>query len=158
MSKLCVHWWTAHFLVNEFKLWWSESKLYHYCNCMMCHREGWRTETVFICKVCMSWCNRAAHFNRMCDDCDRQNIGSSHSAEHLFQNQNISLVLDRFLFPNIAHFSLKHFKCVYASSLNVKFCLLVCLLLTEAHVEEEATGNRSLNHTHVRFDWFSGSL
>uniref|UniRef100_A0A9J7YDC0 Troponin T2e, cardiac n=2 Tax=Cyprinus carpio TaxID=7962 RepID=A0A9J7YDC0_CYPCA len=75
----------------------------------------------------------------MCDDCDRQNIGSSHSAEHLFQNQNISLVLDRFLFPNIAHFSLKHFKCVYASSLNVKFCLFVCLLLTEAHVEEEAT-------------------
>lgn len=69
----------------------------------------------------MSWNSIWAHFNRMSDDRDCQNIGSSHSAGHLSQNQNISLFLDQFVFPNIVHFSFKHLKCVYANSLNVKF-------------------------------------
>lgn len=85
----------------------------------------------------------------MCEDCCCQNIGSSHSAGHLFQNQNLSLVLDRFVFPNIAGSSLKHVKYVYTSSFNVKLCLFLCLHLTEAPVEEEATGNCSLNGTHT---------
>lgn len=54
-------------------------------------------QKLFICKVGMSWCNISANWNRMRDDCDCQNIGSSRSAGHLLQNQNLR---KKIFFPN----------------------------------------------------------